>query len=615
MKRNITKLFAVCLMLAAGAAQAATIEWKGNQDNDWNVATNWSGNYVPGTLNAVDTARIQSGTPVVSSVVDTTNLVDILLRNTTLVIGADMNDIRRCRVDTGGASISHIGGSMVVQEANSGWFFVKPDASYTISGGALGSRCSLVIQSDGLFNVVGTDASVSIGDGAGDNLVIQDDAILKFTLGATGVSTIGVADQFIVNSNSMLVVDASDYTGDAAMIDLVTFGTNTMQFAMNNITVSGVKSWSVGYETNKMFLDLVPYGPGDTLVIGKDDNDGDTLYLSRVSSGTRQDTAVTWAICNRSNVANPDFVDASLFLADGTPTTNTTDVLGFLESTKTDNIFGMYRGGLAPQGELVYTFDINQYTNLNMEVDFAATGDLFDKNIQIAYSIDGGTTNTILDIGQLNANWIQTMEDGRSVTNTRTGTVTVNGVGAANLSDDFQTYAPTMAGTGSELTVIVSMGSSVGGNYAFGMDNLKLFGTLMEPVTPSMDFDSWAASYGLTGDDALPGADVEPDGLDNLMEYGLGGNPTNDDHAAVAPATFTADDGGTNWFYHIYDQRVNDAALTFTVGATDDLAGTPADTNDVEFVGQSDEVDGFRTQTNRTEMTTDAKFIRLQVED
>jgi hypothetical protein len=146
----------------------------------------------------------------------------------------------------------------------------------------------------------------------------------------------------------------------------------------------------------------------------------------------------------------------------------------------------------------------------------------------------------------------------------------------------------------------------------FDVDNVFVGkGTPAPPIEGTL-YSAWALSYNLTGDDALEGSDVEPDGLDNLMEYALGGNPTNDDAAAVSPETYTADESGTNWFYHVHNQNT-DTDLTFTVGATPDLVGTPADTNDVSFVGESAVLDDFKSVTNRTEATTDAKFIKLDV--
>lgn len=56
---------------------------------------------------------------------------------------------------------------------------------------------------------------------------------------------------------------------------------------------------------------------------------------------------------------------------------------------------------------------------------------------------------------------------------------------------------------------------------------------------PVLTYETWIADYNLTGDDALRSADIENggvgDGMDNLLEYVLGGNPTNDDAASILP--------------------------------------------------------------------------------
>jgi hypothetical protein len=52
-------------------------------------------------------------------------------------------------------------------------------------------------------------------------------------------------------------------------------------------------------------------------------------------------------------------------------------------------------------------------------------------------------------------------------------------------------------------------------------------------------FDEWTASFDLVGDEALPGADPDNDGLNNLLEFVLGGNPTSGDQASVGPKVQT----------------------------------------------------------------------------
>jgi len=138
--------------------------------------------------------------------------------------------------------------------------------------------------------------------------------------------------------------------------------------------------------------------------------------------------------------------------------------------------------------------------------------------------------------------------------------------------------------------------------------------SLVEQWIGSGGYDAWAESYGLYGDDAAETNDVEPDGLNNLMEYAFGGNPTNADAALVKPMVSTLVDGGTNWFYHVHNER-DDDQLTYTIELDNDLVNAPSwSTNGIEWVGQSDYVNEIRSVTNRTDVD-DSEFIRLTVEN
>jgi len=138
--------------------------------------------------------------------------------------------------------------------------------------------------------------------------------------------------------------------------------------------------------------------------------------------------------------------------------------------------------------------------------------------------------------------------------------------------------------------------------------------SLVEQWIGSGGYDAWAESYGLYGDDAAETNDVEPDGLNNLMEYAFGSNPTNADAALVKPMVSTLVDGGTNWFYHVHNER-DDDQLTYTIELDNDLVNAPSwSTNGIEWVGQSDYVNEIRSVTNRTDVD-DSEFIRLTVEN
>ena len=131
-------------------------------------------------------------------------------------------------------------------------------------------------------------------------------------------------------------------------------------------------------------------------------------------------------------------------------------------------------------------------------------------------------------------------------------------------------------------------------------------------------YDAWIVEHGLTGAETNRTADVEPDGMDNLLEFALGGDPNIDDAASVLPTSGMAQDGGTNWLEYVYNRRVDHVALglEYNVETVDDLVlGTW--TNDNYTVSGIGSVDAeFDAVTNRIDTTTDDNhFIGLTVQE
>jgi len=218
------------------------------------------------------------------------------------------------------------------------------------------------------------------------------------------------------------------------------------------------------------------------VIIGQDNFDGATNYLTKVNSQIRNTETVMWGEVSRATVVSTFIIDTSV-QAGGVVALNTEDNLGFLQSTKTDSFFAIYRAG---SRTLTYTFNIAGYTNLNLAMDWAATGDIADPSIFMTYSIDGAVATEIFRIGTQNVKWTETMENAETFERNRSGTAMVNGVAGSHLTDVFQTYNPTIAGAGSVLTVTLTQASTLG-NIAFGMDNLVLNGTVIpEPATIGM---------------------------------------------------------------------------------------------------------------------------------
>jgi len=314
-----------------------------------------------------------------------------------------------------------------------------------------------------------------------------------------------------------------------------------------DVTVSsiGLGTFSIEGQTRDVATDKGPTIAGVTFdeivrLLGQDDFDGAATYASRTVNNPIHNTSKLFDIVNRQTVRTDEVIDTSVEPG-GMIALNAADTLGFLGMNKTDNIFGMYRSG-AP-ATLVYTFNIAGYTNLTMNMDWAISGDTPDKNIKVKTSIDGGSTTTILDIGSSNTDWSDTMDIGTIVNGNRSPVLLVNGVAVSNnITDTFQTYRPTIFGTGSVLTVTIVMEDTVGGDFGgAGVDNLKLYGNL----SLEDGFSAWVDGYGLSGTDAMEAATPAGDGLPNLVKYTLGldpnvpsPNPTQFDQTTIGASSY-----------------------------------------------------------------------------
>ena len=128
------------------------------------------------------------------------------------------------------------------------------------------------------------------------------------------------------------------------------------------------------------------------------------------------------------------------------------------------------------------------------------------------------------------------------------------------------------------------------------------------------DYVTWAGNFA-GADLSDPTADFDGDGVANLMEYALGGNPTHNDAAAVRPVFQLAND----YFIHTHNERTDDPSLTYTVEWTDDLVNAGGimgwATDGVEFVEESVFSNVLKTVTNQIPtLGKDQQFIHLKIE-
>jgi dienelactone hydrolase len=127
-------------------------------------------------------------------------------------------------------------------------------------------------------------------------------------------------------------------------------------------------------------------------------------------------------------------------------------------------------------------------------------------------------------------------------------------------------------------------------------------------------YGTWALSNGLSGTSAELSADPDSDSFDNLVEYALGGNPTNAASTGYDATASIVSAGGTNWFYYVYPRRRDAAArsLSYTVQASTNLVTAGWSTNGVTETGAGIIDSAFESVTNRS-ATGEAGFVRLKI--
>ncbi|MCF7818233.1 MAG: autotransporter-associated beta strand repeat-containing protein [Kiritimatiellales bacterium] len=133
--------------------------------------------------------------------------------------------------------------------------------------------------------------------------------------------------------------------------------------------------------------------------------------------------------------------------------------------------------------------------------------------------------------------------------------------------------------------------------------------------TGGNNYDIWAAGWGV----ALGAAtdDYDNDGLLNIYEYGLGGNPTNGSSQGNSPVFGAQTLGGTNYFGYIYPKLKDpNSSITYKLALTTDLVNIGWTTNSGYIVyGTYIAPSGdFNYVTNVTTTVESAKFIRLIIE-
>ncbi len=129
-------------------------------------------------------------------------------------------------------------------------------------------------------------------------------------------------------------------------------------------------------------------------------------------------------------------------------------------------------------------------------------------------------------------------------------------------------------------------------------------------------YDTWASVEGLNAGNKDWLLNPDGDDLNNLLEYALGGSPTNGLEIPSITPTGEMVNVGSNVVDYVYRRRTDAAArgLDYTLEvATNLLAGSWSTNFHMEVATAPLEV-GFESVTNRVDTVPDSRFIRLRIE-
>jgi len=143
------------------------------------------------------------------------------------------------------------------------------------------------------------------------------------------------------------------------------------------------------------------------------------------------------------------------------------------------------------------------------------------------------------------------------------------------------------------------------------------FTTVAAPP-PSDFYADWADAFGLdTNGTGAMAFDYEPDGLDNLAEYALGGNPTNDDAASFLPTFGISDVGGSNVIDYVYRRRLDVAlrGLTYGLNVSTNLLSEWIYVSNAYETGSAEIDLSFESVTNTVPAATEEGFINLEIRE
>ncbi|HKL21569.1 MAG TPA: glycosyl hydrolase family 28-related protein [Tichowtungia sp.] len=131
------------------------------------------------------------------------------------------------------------------------------------------------------------------------------------------------------------------------------------------------------------------------------------------------------------------------------------------------------------------------------------------------------------------------------------------------------------------------------------------FDVIAGESTPLTGYDQWASANGA----GAATNDFDSDGVNNLAEYALGGNPTN----ALNQGTLPVFSKSASGFIYVHPQRSDDTALTYWVETCTNLMSGTWTNQGYRVTGTNVTGGALDFVTNDVDTVENEKFIRLKI--
>ncbi|MDF7826549.1 hypothetical protein P4B35_21135 [Pontiellaceae bacterium B12227] len=545
-KAAVLVLYSVCLI---GSVFGVTT-WKGGVSGYWDTPANWAGGFPVNTSTVrlnhdrqTNTYAVIVKTPAIADKLWIDTYGDVPIHFRVSETGSlQLNSMRMGFKEEDRESSFTIDGGTV-------WGLDPVDPAVTNTAFLIGNNpdceASLSVVNDGLFSVSGSNGLIiaSSKESSGHlivtngNLRIRDSLILgkgpashgeMILTGTSSVSITGALHIAKLDNGALMptgTVFMSGGTLDCGSLNVGAHGNGSLILNAGDIH-TGTGGVTIGLSNADGRLDIhggILQAANSFMNIGHTDSSGllsisnGMVHISgplRVGSGSRGYGQINQSggslSVNELIIGEPVSATGILNLYDGTLTS--TNLLVGLGGTAQCNLYG---GTLSIQGTGTTDFQVsNSCIHIQQTVIQWANSNVTD---WITNAIDSG---------------IVCFSNGIAP-----GTYSTNGYDGR----------------------IVSETASL---YWDNLDNGSQFGLSaiwVEQLPAASAYDSWAADYELSESGLMD--DPDDDGLDNLSEYALGGDPTNDNDAAILPTFGMTESGGSNWFEFVYRKRTDADAV------------------------------------------------------